>query len=271
MKRILILIAAVAVLAACHQSKPFTFMHLTDTQIGFRDTTAHYALSDSLMGLAVEAVNRIHPACVVITGDLVNNMDIAEQREIYRRRIAQIDSSIPVWVVPGNHDELPYTEETHARYLEFIGYDRFSFVLNGVAFIGINSNPIRDGIADAEAGQLEWLKGELARARKADMTFVFLHCPIYRRSLDEAEDYSNFSLPKRTEYLELFRQYGVDAVFSGHLHYGLETDYEGMRMITAGPVAMPLGSGFSGVGVVKVSPEGFAYRYSSAPEATEAF
>ena len=265
------IISALLALAACNKPKSFTFIQLTDTQIGFIDTTTHYVLSDSLLGLAVEAVNRIHPASVVVTGDLVNDMNQAEQVEIYRRRMAGIDPSIPVWVVPGNHDERPYTEKNHARYMDFIGYDRFSFVLNGVAFIGINSNVIRDGIADAEAEQLEWLKTELARAQKADKRFVFLHCPIFRRTLDEPEDYSNFQIPKRKEYLELFRQYGVDAVFSGHLHYGLETEYEGIRLITSGPVARPLGNGISGICVVNVDPEGFDYRFTPAPEATAAF
>ena len=97
MKKILLLAALALSAGACCNNKTATFMHLSDPQIGFLDTTAHYAQSDSLMGLAVEAVNRIKPACVVITGDLVNNTADAEQKAVYERRLAEIDPSIPVF------------------------------------------------------------------------------------------------------------------------------------------------------------------------------
>ena len=261
MKKILLLAALALSAGACCNNKTVTFMHLSDPQIGFLDTTAHYAQSDSLMGLAVEAVNRIKPACVVITGDLVN----------YERRLAEIDPSIPVFALPGNHDERPYTSENHAAFLAFNGYDRFSFTKDGVAFIGFDSCPIKDGDVAAEEEQLDWLKAELTAARKARQILLFTHCPVIRESLDEPEDYFNFPIPKREEYLSLFKEYGVDAVFAGHTHTCYYTEIDGIQFITAGPVGSPLHDGFSGLNVVKATPDGITYQYTACPEATVEF
>jgi len=271
MKKILLLAAIALSAGACCNNKTVTFMHLSDPQIGFLDTTAHYAQSDSLMGLAVEAVNRIKPACVVITGDLVNNTADVEQKAVYERRLAEIDPSIPVFALPGNHDERPYTSENHAAFLAFNGYDRFSFTKDGVAFIGFDSCPIKDGDVAAEEEQLDWLKAELTAARKARQILLFTHCPVIRESLDEPEDYFNFSIPKREEYLALFKEYGVDALFAGHTHTCYYTEIDGIQFITAGPVGSPLHDGFSGLNVVKAAPDGITYQYTACPEATVEF
>lgn len=44
------------------------------------------------------------------------------------------------------------------------------------------------------------------------------HYPIFIKTLEEAENYSNFSLEKRQKYLVLFEEEDVRAVFAGHLH-----------------------------------------------------
>lgn len=272
MKRIFILAAlALMTAAGCTSRKTVTFVHMSDPQVGFHDTTAHFAQSDSLMGLAVEAINRLKPACVVITGDLVNKTSNEEQKAIYKKRIAEIDPSIPVYALPGNHDERPYNEANHSAFLAFNGYDRFSFVKDGVAFIGFDSCPIKDGDTEAEEEQLQWLKEQLTAAKKARQILLFTHCPVIRESLDEGEDYFNFSIPKRAEYIALFKEYGVSALFAGHTHTCRYAELDGIRFITAGPVGSPLEDGFSGMNVVKVSPEGVDFRYTSCPEATADF
>ena len=61
-------------LASCSpRFSEFTFVQMTDPQIGFRDTTPGFVKSDSLFNRAAEAVNILNPKCVVITGDLVND------------------------------------------------------------------------------------------------------------------------------------------------------------------------------------------------------
>ena len=69
---------------ACNSFKPFTFVQMSDTQIGFIDKSPQYTHSDSLMKAAVEATNALCPAYVFITGDLVDNPADPVQDSVYR-------------------------------------------------------------------------------------------------------------------------------------------------------------------------------------------
>ena len=284
MKRLL-LIAVLGVMAAllagsCSQ-RTFSFVQMSDPQIGFRDKSTGYVHTDSLFAEAVRKVNSSEyhgykskncaPSAdfVIITGDLVNDQRDALQDSIYRANRAKID--VPVYEIPGNHDIRPWTPDNHSNYLALRGYDRFSFKHKGCAFIGIDSNCIVDSsdedrggdvkispsdkaaAAQAEAEQLEWLKEELRKAQRCRYTFVFTHCPVILKDIDEENNYFNFPKKKRAEYIALFKKYEVDVVFAGHTHMDYDTTAEGIRFVTAGPVGSPLGRGYSGYELVTVS------------------
>ena len=130
----------------------FTFVQMTDPQIGFRDNTSGFRKSDSLFNRAAEAVNALNPKCVIITGDLINDAYDTLQDSIYRANRGKI--KVPVYEIPGNHDIRPWTPVNHSHYLQQRGYERFSFRLGGCAFIGFDSNCIKDGqekLNDAKA------------------------------------------------------------------------------------------------------------------------
>ena len=239
MKRFLILLfAAVALAASCVSGPPFRFVQMTDPQLGFLDTTAAFRQTDSLFRVAVQQANGIGADLVVITGDLVNDPSDTLQDSLFRAGVARLEP--PVYLLPGNHDVLggqPYTR----------GPEQFSFRHKGCTFIGLNSN----------APDKEWLRQQLQAARGSRFTFVFLHCPVILERADEPEDYFNFPMPLRREFLDLFREYGVSAVFAGHTHMYDETVWEGIPMYAAPPVGNPLGRGQSGFLVVDVDKESF--------------
>jgi 3',5'-cyclic AMP phosphodiesterase CpdA len=243
--------------------QPFTFVQMSDPQIGFFDRSPGYGQSDSLMMAAVAAVNALDPAFVLMTGDMVNDPYDAAQDSIYRVRIAGVKA--PVYVIPGNHDMKGFSEEEHAHYMSMRASDRFSFRANGCAFIGFDSNCILDKATDFEAEQKAWLQAELAAAKGCRHIFVFLHCPIIRESMDEREDNSNFPVAKREEYIGLFKEYGVDAVFAGHTHQEYACEYDGIRFYTAGPVGNALGHGKPGYQVIRVDADGFTVDYVPTP------
>lgn len=248
---------------ACNSFKPFTFVQMSDTQIGFIDKSPQYTHSDSLMKAAVEAANALCPAYVFITGDLVDNPADPVQDSVYRARVAGIKA--PVYSVPGNHDYMGFTREKQEAYIALRGYDRFSFRDRGCAFIGMDSNCIKDGVKEAEAEQWDWLVRELDESKGCRYTFVFLHCPIVRESLDEKEDYFNFSKEQRTKYISLFKEKGVDVVFAGHTHQDYDTVIDGIRFVAAGPVGNALGHGTPGYNVVTVGESGVEVVYTSTP------
>lgn len=278
-------------------------MQMTDPQIGFRDNSQGLVHTDTLFGKAVEAVNALNPECVIITGDLVNDAYDKYQDSIYRANRSKIKAE--VYEIPGNHDIRPWNPENHAHYLELRGYDRFSFRLGGCAFIGFDSNCIKDGrevilacvveekrilsskddprdeyyanLAKSqkavlaslkEPEQWEWLENELKKARRCKRIFVFLHCPVIRESIDEENDYFNFHKGTREKYIALFKKYGVDVVFAGHTHMDYDTTVDGIRFVTAGPVGSPLGRGYSGYEVVTVTKDSVDCKYLPTPGVT---
>lgn len=238
-----------------------TFVQISDTQIGFVDDTKHYRMTDSLMNVAINAINAIHPACVILTGDLVNDIRNEEQVEIYKRIIARLDPSVPLHIVPGNHDIKGFKSENYKRYMELVGYDRFSFKKGDCAFIGFDSCRIKEDAADAEEEQFAWLEAELKKAAGSRHIFLFCHCPVVMESLGEKDGHNNFPIGKRERYLSLFKKYGVEAVFSGHSHVSGYFEADGIRHVNSIPVCSGFGKGFPGINVVKVTPDGFTYEF----------
>ena len=257
-----IIVLALLISAACNRFEPFTFVQMADTQIGFLDDSPAWCHSDSLMKAAVDAANALKPACVIIAGDLVDNPSDPVQDSIFTTRLKEIQA--PVYTLPGNHDYQGTEPEKLQRYIALRGYERFSFKDHGCAFISLNSNVIKDNVEDMEQAQLAWLEKELAAAAGCRYRFVFLHCPIVRESLDEDEDYFNFSKDKRRQYIDLLKKYKVDAVFAGHCHQQYSCEIEGIGFYTAGPVANAIGHGFPGFNVVNVGKDGIEVTYTAS-------
>ena len=243
---------------------PFTFVHCTDTQIGFGDKSEGFVHSDSLLTAAVDAINSLKPDFTVVTGDLVNDVDDPLQDELFRKGITRLD--IPYYLLPGNHDyRNDWTEKIKNDYVALRGYDRFSFTKNGCTFIGIDSNRIKAKASEAENEQWAWLEGELKKAKKAKYTFLFLHCPIFKKDIDEPEDYENFPMESRRKYIDLLKEYGVHAVLAGHTHKDYDTVFEGIRLVAANPVCNALGHGQPGFNTVSLTKDGFEIEFHPTP------
>ena len=266
LKRALLSILLSLSLLPATAGRPFFFVQITDPQLGFHEKNS-IEVGVKLLTETVEAINRIHPAFVIVTGDMVNNRFNEEQWEAYSRLIAQIDKDIPVWHIPGNHDLKPREEGDLQRYLDRYGYDRFSFRYRGCAFIGANSCFLKDGCIEEEREHCTWLIQELMRSRKARHTFLFTHCPIVKEAVDEKAGYFNFQPPYRQAYLDLCSRYGVDAVFSGHLHQGRYCEHDGVKYFTSSASGLPLGDGFSGLNIVTVYDDRFTSEFVTASEA----
>src|SRR6185369_1853609 len=108
---------------------------------------------------AVTAVNRLRPTFVIITGDLVNRAGDAAQIAEYRRIVAKISPSIPVYNVAGNHDvgNMP-TPATVAEYEKVFGPDHFTFRHDGLIGIVLNSTVIHtpQQVSDRYLEQERW-------------------------------------------------------------------------------------------------------------------
>lgn len=241
----------------------YSFLHVSDPQYGFFAKDPTWTREEAMMDTLVEFINRVQPPLVIFTGDHVNQSNNVRQIEAFRRMLSRINPSTRVCLVPGNHDigNNP-TQAAYDAYEANYGSTRFSFRHGGDAFIGIDSNPLKNGDTLREAAQLRWLEQELTSAVDARYRFVFMHHPVFLKSKGEKENYSNLSPSQREKYLKLFSKHHVTILFTGHYHHTAHGKSGHMQLHTAGAVGRPLGSGISGVNIVNVEPENVAVRYT---------
>src|SRR5215211_2998538 len=103
-------------------AEPWFFIQLSDPQLGMFTDNRDFVQDTANFEFAVAAVNRLRPAFVVITGDLVNKPGDAAQIAEYRRIVGKIDRGIPVYNIAGNHDvQNEPTPESLAAYTKIFG------------------------------------------------------------------------------------------------------------------------------------------------------
>ena len=85
---------------------------------------------------------------------------------------------------------------------------------------------------------------------------VFGHYPVFVKSFGEDRSTNNFLPSERDRYWKLFKRYGVTAYGCGHTHYPYNSTYLAIDAATCGALAAPLGQGFRGAMLWKVSETG---------------
>ena len=247
-------------------AEPFFFVQLSDPQFGMFTDNQSFAQETANFEFAVAAINRLRPAFVVITGDLVNKAGDAAQIAEFHRIVAKINPAIPVHNVAGNHDvENVPTSATVTAYTNQFGPDRYTFRHAGFVGIVLNSSVIHSPqrTTNELAAQESWLRSELAeaRAKSAPHVVVFQHHPWFLQTADEPDQYFNIPVARRAGYLALFRESGVKYLFSGHYHRNAVARDGDLEAVTTGPVGKPMGGDSSGLRVVIVRDAGLEHRY----------
>jgi 3',5'-cyclic AMP phosphodiesterase CpdA len=259
-----LLAALISALAA--QDAGFFFIQLSDPQFGMYEADKGYGQETANYEFAVATANRLKPAFVIVTGDLVNKPGDAGQVSEYLRISKKLLPSIPIYHVPGNHDvgNEP-SPESLAAYRRNFGRDYYSFRSGPLYAIVLDSALIKapqNAPRDA-AEQESWLRSELERAAGSGerLIVVFQHHPYFVESPDEKDEYHNIPGERRRAYLDLLRRHGVRWVFAGHYHQNAQASDGDLRMITTGPVGHPLGRGKSGIRIVAVVGAGLKQRF----------
>jgi 3',5'-cyclic AMP phosphodiesterase CpdA len=278
-RSVLLFIGAALLLAAPvgSQAGAFFFIQLSDPQFGMYTADRDFAQETANFEFAVASVNRLRPAFVVITGDLVNKPGDAAQIAEYERVKARVRADIPVYDMPGNHDvENAPTPASVAMYRARGGRDRYTFRHGGFTGIVLNSSLIHtpDKARDEVAAQDAWLRNELATARAggARHVVIFQHHPWFLARADEPDEYFNIPIARRAPLLQLFRESGVRYLVSGHYHRNAHATDVGLESIVTGPVGRPLGDARSGLRVFVVTSAAIVHRFyefGSLPNAIE--
>jgi len=263
----------VAILSGCatkhvtDSSRSF-FIQLSDPQFGMITDNKGFVQETINFEKAISAVNRMHPAFVVVCGDLVNQRENVSQVAEYKRIAGRLDPSIPLYNVPGNHDvgNTP-TEKSLSDYRKNFGADYYSFTSGNLFGIVLNSSLFFDPslVPEEAAKQDQWLRKTLEEARKKKYAnlLIFQHIPWFVNRPDEKDEYANIPMVRRAVYLDLFHKYGVKYVFAGHLHQNATGHDSDLEMISTGPVGKTLGRDPSGLRVVRTGADKITHQYYS--------
>lgn len=241
------------------------FVQASDPQFGMYKKDADFKQETANWQFVVANVNRLHPAFLIVTGDLTNKGADADQIAEYKRIDAKLDKSIHLYSVPGNHDVgNDPTPATLAAYRKNYGPDYYSFREGNIYGIVLDSSLFKAPalVKDEAAKQERWLEAELAKAKASgNLPVIFQHIPFFLEKPDEPDQYFNIPMDTRKRVLDLLKRNGVRYVFAGHYHrnaYGKDGDLE---MITTGPAGMPIGPDPSGFRIAEVKNNTIEQKY----------
>ncbi|XP_075586328.1 serine/threonine-protein phosphatase CPPED1 isoform X2 [Dermatophagoides farinae] len=253
----------------CEWKGPFRFIQAADTQYGmihqFQTISYNQASYDEsrprideykrsaigewheemrLSTLAIEQWNQMKPKprFVVICGDLVNDFpgEALRRRQLndFKETFAKhLDQSIPLILLPGNHDILDRpTVDSIEKYRQEFGDDYFAFWVDGVMFLVINAQYYKDNTMTKEmaAHHERWIDSKLSEANEHDYKhiIVFQHIPWFIHDPDEPDDeIFNIAIDERKRMLKKFNDNGIRAIFCGHYHRNAGGHFEQMELI----------------------------------------
>ncbi len=242
------------------------FLQMSDPQFGMYTSDRDFTQETANFEFAIATANRLKPAFVIVCGDLVNKPGDAREIDEYLRIASKLDHAIKLYNVAGNHDvgNEP-TPESLAAYRAKFGQDYYAFRSGDFAGFVLDSSLIQhpDRAPEEAARQERWLASELAKAAAEGVRWrvVFQHIPWFLENADEPGQYFNIPKEARAKYLAMFEKYGVSAVYAGHYHRNASGRIGSLRMVTTGPVGMPLEDATSGFRIVKVTASSIDDKY----------
>jgi hypothetical protein len=183
---------------------PFSFLVVGDTHN-----------SNTAKTLIEKALKEGDSSFLIILGDIVNQPDLWGHRFFLMEMGKEIKPSIPVFLVPGNHD-IDYRSKikeqgrrvTPEVYESLYGARNFYFIFNNCLFIlcGIDGrNP---------AGYLDYLHETLSGEGGGKRhIFIFMHHPPRGVGME-----ASFALPNDKDFFTLLENYKVTTCFFGDYH-----------------------------------------------------
>ena len=172
----------------------------------------------------IHEMKRLHAEFAINVGDLIEGY--SDDEEAVNREWDEVLGTLamldcPLYFVPGNHDI--WDEPSERIYRERTGAEPYySFDYGEAHFVILDNSTLRSW-DDASEEMISWLKRDLEEHRESPLTFCFFHKPFW---------YDNFGEEDRLH--DIFEEYGVDYVISGHYHHFSRASRDGIEYILIG-------------------------------------
>jgi 3',5'-cyclic AMP phosphodiesterase CpdA len=158
------------------------------------------------------------PQLVLASGDLV---DLATPEEYAHLRSILAPLPMPVYVIPGNHDDREHLRAAFADwpYLPREGFIQYTVEEGPLRLVFLDTLvPGEDGGALCTA-RLAWLTDRLAEAPHRP-TVIVMHHPPFRTGVANLDDMGLVGAEQLAELLGRFPQ--VERILCGHLHRSIQ-------------------------------------------------
>ena len=213
----------------------FTFVQVSDSHIGF-NKGANPDVSGTLRK-AIDRANSIAPGMrspdfMLHTGDITQNSKASEFDTA-----AELNKSFrgEVFYVPGEHDLIDDGEQYKQRFgKNALGGGWYSFNHKGVHFAGLNNCVQVDAMGNIGAGQLAWLKSDLAGLSASTPIVVFAHIPLWM-----VYEKWGWGTGDAAGALALLKRFGSVTVLNGHIHQVMQKIEGNVSFHTAMSTAFP--------------------------------
>jgi hypothetical protein len=200
---------------AASKSKPFTFVQISDTHIGFSKPANPDPVGTLRETIAKIRALPLQPDLIVHTGD-VTHLATPEQFDLAQQLLGEL--GVPVRVVPGEHDIVDGTDPR--PFLNRFGQDAtpggwYSFDAGGAHFVAlVNAIHLGDrGMGQLGAEQLSWLEKDLGGQSSSTPIVVLSHFPLWALYPDWGWGTQDSAL-----VLGLLRRFGSVTALNGHIH-----------------------------------------------------
>lgn len=209
-----------------------TFVQLTDLHLRPRGAPAlRIAESNMLSARAVKAVRALLPAAdaVIVTGDVADTGDPREY-EVAKELLGAL--SVPVYVMPGNHDS---ADEMRAAFADWPGVrdvpaDHFSYTadIGNVRLVVLDTSVPGEPHGELGSAQLAWLDARLAEVTDRP-TVIAMHHPPFRTGLAHMDTYD---LRDGEAMAEVVGRYShVERILTGHVHRMIVSAFAGTSVM----------------------------------------
>jgi len=218
--------------------KPFTFLQVSDSHIGFAKDPNPDARATFREAVGKIQAMPVKPAFIIHTGD-ITQLSKPEEFDDADQILKQ--TGLTVFHVPGEHDMLDdangqayldrYGKATGAR-----GDGWYAFDHDGVHFIGlINVKQLKaGGMGHFGDEQLAWLKQDLAGRRASTPIVVFTHVPMWT-----VYQQWGWGTDDAARALAMLARFGSVTVLNGHIHQVLQKTEGHVAFHTARSTAFP--------------------------------
>jgi 3',5'-cyclic AMP phosphodiesterase CpdA len=218
--------------------KPFTFVQVSDSHIGFAKEANPDARATFREAVTMIKAMPVKPDFIIHTGDVTQ---LSKPEEFDDADKILSEAGVPMFHVPGEHDMLD--DGQGAAFLERYGKKQgakgdgwYSFDHSGVHFVGlVNVKELKGGgMGHFGDDQLAWLKADLASRPSSQPIVVFTHVPMWTVYADWG-----WGTDDAAQAMTLLKRFGSVTVLNGHIHQIVQKVEGNVSFHTANSTAFP--------------------------------